>query len=276
MTQSARLENWIPDVVVNPYDCSIDTLASAPDSTQFISFIGTSISPSIESISNNVIHTNSVFFYTGILILLVISIFGKVLHLNFLNFLKIGFFEKSMQDHEKKQVSNNIPFNNILFFSSIFFISLIFYVYFANNFSINDKTFRFIYLFLVNILLILIKLFIFFLLGKIFNATDLFKDFHRSMRDMYSSNVFTLFIISFLILSANAKTDFWFLILTLVLFSMMYIIRDINFIRKQINKKQSNIFFFIYFCTLEVLSIPVLIKTFYIFGNHFFVESFNI
>lgn len=274
MIQSADLENWRPDAIANPYHFSLDTLTILSDSARYTTFSGKTVVPPALSSSTKITTTNSLLFYVCLLFLLAVAIFGGSSRIHFTNFLKIGIFEKYMQDHEKKQVSNNPQFNNFLWITTLFFLSVIFYTYFCHHATIEHPFLIFAYSLVITILLVCVKLLLHFLLGLIFNATDNFKEFQKIMRNMYSSSMLFWCLLCFMMLSSNTKTDYWICLIALIFFGVMYVFRDVKYLLKQITKKQSNIYFFIYFCTLEILSIPVLIKTLYFIDNQVFVELF--
>ncbi|MDD4848920.1 MAG: DUF4271 domain-containing protein [Bacteroidales bacterium] len=271
MLQSAVLENRIPDALLNPYHFSLDSLNISCDSSKYISFLGSSALSNASESSALLTNNNSIFFYSIWILLFIIAIFGNIFHINLFNFFKIGFFEKEMQDHEKKQVSNNSQFHNILFGTSLFFLAIIIDT-FAQHHWTSNHLFHFGSLLMIIVLLVLLKLALQLILGKIFAAQFAFKDFFKIMRNTYASSSFILFFFCLIILSSNHFSDTWIFIITLVLWAIIYLFRNVKFLIQQIAKKQVSIYFFMYFCTLEILSIPILIKSFYLVSNQIFVK----
>lgn len=266
MIQSASFENRKVDITFNPFHYPLDSLSEiahfAEDTTfSTVQFIGKSCETQNEN-SQFVQKTDSFFFYLILILIFGLTVYNTITKTNLLNFLKIGFFEKSMQDHEKKQVYNNNQFVNLLILTSLIFISIISFYYFKHQ--TDGATCHFRYFFIGIILFILSKILIVYVLGKIFNAKSLSKEFIRQIKIMYSSSMFILLIPTLLIISATTQTISFLFIATFCMLILLFIIRDIKFLIKYLIKNKQFICFFIYLCTIEILAIPLLVKILYL------------
>lgn len=273
MTDSTSLEAKYFDTTANPFNVSMDSLSKCTDSVVYTTFIGKKTA--IESNQNNsipIFKTDTALFYLSLIIIIGISIYGTFSHINLFNFIKIGFFERFMQDHEKRQITINPIFNNALFFTSIVYFSIICYIYLEKNILSNSISLIYL-LYIIGIvsILILLKILLHFLIGKIFSIEEPVKTFLKSFRNMYASSIFMLVIITFIMLSSNEKISSIFFIISIILLLINYIYRDLVFLLKQKSLNQIPIYFFLYFCTIEILSLPLLIKILHVFVNQIFV-----
>lgn len=269
MIQSASFENKGVDLISCPFgyvpDSTEPMLRFSSDSTaSYVPFIGKPCHQNDNYDSKKIEKTSSPLFYLllfSILGIVLVSAFTKV---NIISFLKAGFAEKRMQDHEKKQVNNNPVTEKYLFFTSLIFLSIICYSFFKTETLLTD--FKYVIFILIGFLtLILLKMLFVFLLGKIMCCDHLSKDFLKRMITMYSSLMLILMTCAWLVVASTPKIRSILFLLSIGLMLFMILVRDIKFFKKQISKNTSFIFFFVYLCTIEILAIPLLVKLLYMF-----------
>lgn len=269
MKQSALIEDRGIDLLSNPFGISTDSLCDlpyfAPDSVStVVPFIGQSCHQDGQNFSNNnLVKTDSFLFYILIISILGVAILGNYHQVNLKSFFKIGFSEKLIPDHERKQVNNNPYLMYYLVFTSIVFISVITYVFLSSK--IHFFTIKYLWFLFFGILtFMLLKTGLIFLLGKIFYCDHLTKDFIRKFYLMYSFLIFFLIIPALLSISTTINAQVKLFGFSMILLILFCLIRDGKFLIKQISKNKSFIFFFVYLCTLEILSVPLLAKLLYL------------